>query len=163
ADRMPMRKVMIEKYLSGALPPLAAVPFEKRNPTLWDKISSKPDNPNEASFDRNPELLDTLWGIYFATGNEKPVQRIVAMLPWSKERASPDRLTVGSMAKFTLATNAARDAGLLATLKRALPNEPRETAVVLKEVIEAAETMDATRLRKEALAAIEELKRKGPG
>src|SRR5581483_5133441 len=152
ADRMPMRKVMIEKYLSGALPPRDAVTFERRNPTLWDKITGKPDNPNEATFDRNPELLDTLWGIYFATGSEKPVKRIVAMLPWSKERDSTDRLTVGSMAKFTLASNAARDASLVMTLKRTLPNEPRETAAVLKEVIEAAETMDATRLRKEALA-----------
>ncbi len=163
AERMPMRKVMIEKYLSGDLPTLDAVPFEKRNPTLWDKITGKPDKPNEAAFDRNPELLDTLWGLYFATGNERPVKRIIAMLPWSKERDSTDRLTVGSMAKFTLASNAARDARLLAILKRALPKESRETAIVLKEVIEAAETMDAARLRKEALATIEDLKRKGPG
>ena len=163
AERMPMRKVMIEKYLSGALPALDAVPFEKRNPTLWDKVTGKPDNPNEATFDHNPELLDTLWGIYFATGSERAVLRIVAMLPWSKERDSTDRLTVGSMAKFTLTSNAARDIGLLATLKGTLPQQPRETAVVLKEVIDAADTMDATRVRKQALAAIEELKRKGPG
>ena len=29
------------------------------------------------------------------------------MLPWSKDRQDTDKLTVGSMAKFTLATNAA--------------------------------------------------------
>jgi hypothetical protein len=34
---------------------------------------------------------------------------------------------------------------------------------VLNEAIEAADTMETTRLRKDALAAIEELKRKGPG
>jgi hypothetical protein len=34
---------------------------------------------------------------------------------------------------------------------------------VLKEIIEAAETVETGKLRAEALAAIEELKRKGPG
>jgi len=34
---------------------------------------------------------------------------------------------------------------------------------VLKEVIEAADTADIGRIRKEALASVEELKRKGPG
>jgi hypothetical protein len=34
---------------------------------------------------------------------------------------------------------------------------------VLNEVIEAAESVETTRLRKDALASIEELKRKGPG
>jgi hypothetical protein len=33
---------------------------------------------------------------------------------------------------------------------------------VLRQVIDAAETMETTRVRKDALAAIEELKRKGP-
>jgi hypothetical protein len=163
ADRMPARKVMIEKYLDGRLPALDGIPLEKKNPTLWDKMTGKPSNPSEATFDHNPELLDTLWGIYFATGSEKPITRIVAMLPWSKDRDSADRLTVGSMAKFTLVNNAARDTGLLAMLKRASAQQPKETAPILKEVIDAAETMDGTRVRKEALASIEDLKRKGPG
>jgi hypothetical protein len=48
-------------------------------------------------------------------------------------------------------------------LKWALPQHPEKTAAVLKEVIQAAETMQTARLRKEALAAIEDLRRKGPG
>jgi hypothetical protein len=46
-------------------------------------------------------------------------------------------------------------------LKRAGSEQPKN--VVLKEIVDAAETMETTRLRKEALASIEELKRKGPG
>ena len=42
-------------------------------------------------------------------------------------------------------------------------HQPKTVTPVLNEVIEAAETMDTTRVRKEALAAIEDLKRKGPG
>jgi hypothetical protein len=66
------------------------------------------------------------------------------------------------MAKYTLASNAARDPALLTMLKRAGKNQPKDVTVVLNEVIDAAETMETTRLRKDALAALKELKRKGP-
>jgi hypothetical protein len=51
----------------------------------------------------------------------------------------------------------------LAKLKRASQMAPKNVAPALNEVIEAAETVETTRLRKDALASIEELKRKGPG
>src|SRR6202007_737454 len=62
----------------------------------------------------------------------------------------------------TLASNAVRDLGLLAMLKWAVKREPKETAAVLNDVIETPETVDTSRMRKESLAAIEELKQKGP-
>ena len=52
------------------------------------------------------------------------------------------------------------------TAKWAIRKSPAAMAAVkpvLKEVIEAAETVETTRLRGQALAAIDELKRKGPG
>ena len=67
------------------------------------------------------------------------------------------------MAKYTLASNASRDSELLSMLKRAAKHQPEKVAPILKDVIEAAETVDTTRVRKEALAAIAELQRKGPG
>jgi hypothetical protein len=167
ADRMPMRQSMIEKYLDGRLETLDEVALEKKVPTLWDKakgyfVYEKPANPAALSFDRSPELLDTLWGYYFATRSERPIERIITLLPWANERDSVEKLTMGSMAKFTLASNASRDADLLGMLKRASKTEPQTVKSVLKEVIEAAESVETTRLRKDALASIEELKRKGP-
>jgi hypothetical protein len=47
-------------------------------------------------------------------------------------------------------------------LKRASRHQPASVAPILNEVIEAAETVDGARVRKESLAAIEELKAKGP-
>jgi hypothetical protein len=167
AARMPSRKVMIEKYLNGDLPTLDEIPLEKPGATLWDKtrdfFNNKKPSPHQTAFEHAPELLDTLWGIYFATGSERAIARMLAMLPWSKDRDSVDKLTVGSMAKYTLVNNAVRDAELMAMLKRAREQQPKEVAVVLKEIIDAAEAMDTTRVRREALAAIEDLKRKGPG
>jgi hypothetical protein len=169
AQRLPQRQAMIDKYLDGKLQTLDEIPLEKKNPTLWDKTrglfqSDKDGKPSaETTVDRSPELLDTYWGYYFATGSYGPISRIITLLPWSSERNSLDKLTVGNMAKYTLASNAARDPALLMMLKRATKNQPKDVTVVLNEVIDAAESMETTRLRKDALAGIEELKRKGPG
>jgi hypothetical protein len=167
APQMPLRQVMIDKYLEGKLPTLDEIPLEKKNLTLWDKLrgqfqSDKDAKPAGATLDRSPELLDTLWGYYFGIGTYGPIARIIVLLPWSNDRDSLDKLTIGSMAKYTLASNAARDPALLTMLKRAGKNQPKDVTVVLNEVIDAAETMETTRLRKDALASLEELKRKGP-
>jgi hypothetical protein len=164
--RLPARRVMIEKHLAGDLPTLDHIPLEQKGPSMWQKVFGSEKDPKKAisvTFDRNPELLDTLWGYYFATGSYGPIARIIELLPWSNDRDSVDKLTVGNMAKYTLASNATRDAELLSMLKNTRANRPRDVTLALEEVIEAAETMEVTRLRKDALASIEELKRKGPG
>jgi hypothetical protein len=167
SERLSLRKVMIDKHLSGELATLNEIPLERKDPTLWDKMKKNPfqsdetDKKSKMTFDRSPELLDTLWGYYFGTGDYAPIARIVTLLPWSTDRDSVDKLTVGNMAKYTLASNAGRDPELLGMLKRAGKEQPKN--VVLKEIVDAAETMETTRLRKDALASIEELKRKGPG
>lgn len=165
--RMPSRRVMIDRYLDGTLPALDAVPMEGKKPALMDTVKSyfgsTAPKRSELTFDSSPELLDTLWGIYFATGNYRPVARIIVMLPWSKEKDSVEKLTVGGMAKYTLVSNATRSRDLLAMLKRASRHQPAAVAPILNEVIEASETMEGSRIRKESLAAIEELKTKGPG
>jgi hypothetical protein len=166
AARMPTRRVMINKYVDGTLPILDAVPLEQTKPGFFDQMknvfgSSQPQHIALA-FDNSPELLDTLWGMYFATGNYQPVSHIIAMLPWSTDRDSVQRLTVGGMAKYTLVSNATRSKDLLAMLKRASKHQPKSITPLLNEVIEAAETMEGSRVRKEELAAIDELKAKGP-
>jgi hypothetical protein len=161
ADRMPTRQVMIDRYIEGKLPTINQVKVEKEF-SLIDKLRFK-SAPKEVALDLTPELLDTVWGYYFATGGYSPIARIISMLPWSKDRNNVDKLTLGSMAKFTLASNASRDFELLAMLKRAAKHQPEKVTPILKDVIESAETVDTTRVRKEALAAIAELQRKGPG
>jgi len=91
ADRMPLRQVMIDKYLDGKLATLDEIPLEKKKLTLWDKVRG-----------------------HFQREHDTKVA------------------------------------------EEALASE-------LNEIVEAAETMQTTRLRKDALASIEELKRKGPG
>ncbi len=164
ADQMPTRRVMIDKYVTGKLPTLKDIGTPK-DPSWFDKMWSFGDDkkPAKKLLEPTSDLLDTLWGYYFATNSAPPVARIIAMLPMSKERDKVDRLMIGSMAKFTLASNAARDPALLVLLKRQSLKQPKETLVILNDVIDAAESVELGRLRKEALASIEELKIKGPG
>jgi hypothetical protein len=166
AARMPARQAMVDKYLASRLPTLDQLALPAEEPSFSDKMKgyfSRSRLPKPVKLEPSPDIIDTLWGFYLATGEYRPIARVVAMLAWTKERDDVEKLTLGGMAKYTLASNAARDTKLLATLKWALKKQPPQTATVLKEVIEAAETLDTAKIRKEALAAIEELKRKGPG
>ena len=139
SERMPARKVLIDRFVTGKQPTLKQMPL-----------------------DAGAGPLDMLWGQYFATGSYEPVLRMVSILEWSKDVNNVDRLTVGSMTKLTLATNASRDKELLDMLKSAMRHETKETRAVLREVIDAAETFEFGRVRKDAVAAIDQLKVKGP-
>ena len=168
---MPGRKVMIDSYLAGSLPTLTAIPLEETKPGMLDKVRgvftknpfAKDDKKLRMmqTFAGNQDLLDTLWGYYFATGSHVPIVRIMQMLPWSKSRDTVDKLTVGSMARYTLASYAVRDAGLREFLRSELPAQPAAIKAPLGEVIEAADTVQLGAVRKDALAAVEELKAKG--
>jgi hypothetical protein len=163
---MPGRQAMIQKYLNDKLPTLDQIAFDR--PLAWQEkvkvyFTGKDPDEGKLRLEPTPELVDMLWGYYFATGSYRPVAQIVGMLRWSKEKNSVDKLTVGSMAKYTLASNAARDGDLLRILRWQYKQIQNDDKPILKEVIDAAETVDTVKLRKMALAAIEERKIKGPG
>ncbi len=171
ALRMPGRQVMIDAYLAGSLPTLTDIPLEEKQPGAMDKVKAvltknpfaKEDKKLKMSqtFAGNQDLLDTLWGYYFATGSFRPILRIMAMLPWSKSCDTVDKLTVGSMARYTLASYAVRDSALREYLRSELKVQAEAVKVPLTEVVEAADTVQLGAVRKDALAAVEELKAKG--
>jgi hypothetical protein len=169
--KLPARRVMIEGYLAGTQPTLMDIPLEEAKPGMLDKLrgtfTRNPFAKEERKLDTrltyatSQDLLDTLWGYYFATGSHVPVQRIMQLLPWSKSRETIDKLTIGSMARYTLASYAVRDAELREYLRSELARQPEAVKAPLKEVVEAADTVQLGAVRKDALAAVEELKAKG--
>jgi hypothetical protein len=165
-DRMATRRAMIDKYLDGKLPRLEQIDYRTDKPGMIDKIKTTlhigKDQKKVVALEPTPELIDVLWGYYLATGSYVPIQRVIKLLPLADDKDNVDNLTTGSAAKFTLASNAVRDADLLAMLKWADKSQPKEVKVVLDDVIETAETVDTVHMRQESLAAIEELKTKGP-
>ncbi len=138
-ERMPARQVLINKYLYGDGKTLFEQPLD------------------EGSF-----VLDAHWGYYFGSGSTEAVHRIVSSLAWSVEKDNVERLTIGSMAKWTLASNATRDKELLDALKDEMNVQPEIVRPALREVILAAETFETAKIRREAVASIDELKAKGP-
>ena len=140
SERMPARQVLIEKYLYGDGKTLFELPLD------------------EGSF-----VLDSHWGYYFGSGSEAAVGRIVSALAWMKEGDSVEKLTIAAMAKWTLASNATRDKELLDVLKEQMNAQESDIARSnLREVILAAETFETAKIRRDAVAAIDELKAKGP-
>ncbi len=138
-ERMPARRVLIDRYLSGKMQPLQALPIET-----------------------GPAAVDANWGFYFATGSRAAMRRIAAALLWANEQNDVEKLTVAAMAKWTLAKNAARDTDLLAMLKEDASLQPKPIAAELRAIIEAVETYETAKLRTDAIARIETLKQKGP-
>lgn len=139
AERMPARSVLVRHFLYGKGKALDELPL-----------------------DESPFVLDVYWGRYFATGRQDDVHRIVSALAWSSDQNDLERLTIGSMAKWTLASNASRDKDLLDALKVEMNVQPANVRGPLREVILAAETFETEALRKKALASIETLKTRGP-
>jgi hypothetical protein len=166
ADRMPTRDAMIDKYVGGKLPTLEQISYRPAKPGMFDKIKETlkigGERQKPVTIEPSPEVIDILWGMYLATGSYRPIGRIIKFLPLGNDKDSVDSLTTGSAAKFTLASNAVRDLYLLAMLKRAVKEQPEDIAKILNDVIETAENVDTARMRKESLAAIDELKQKGP-
>lgn len=165
-DRMPTRRIMIDKYLDGKLPTLEQIDFRPPKPGMFDKIKTSlhidKEQPKAVMLEPTPELIDVLWGYYLATGSYAPIQSVIKLLPLANDHDSVDNLTTGSAAKFTLASNAVRDNDLLSMLQWSVKSQPKDVAAVLNDVIETAETVDTVHMRQESLAAIEELKEKGP-
>jgi hypothetical protein len=166
ADRMATRDAMIDKYVAGKLPTLEQISYQPARPGVFDKIKDTlkigGERKKAVTIEPSPEVIDVLWGMYLATGSSHPIRSIIKLLPLVNDKDSVDNLTTGSAAKFTLASNAVRDLYLLAMLKRAVKDQPEDVAKILNDVIEVAENVDTTRMRKESLAAIDELKQKGP-
>jgi hypothetical protein len=165
-DRMATRRAMIDKFLDGKLPTLEQIDYHSVKPSMLDKIKSAlhlgKEHAKPIELEPTPELIDVLWGYYLATGAYGPIERVVELLPLANDKDNVDNLTTGSAAKFTLASNAVRDSDLLKMLKWADKSQPKEVKVVLDDVIETAETVDTVHMRQESLAAIEQLKTKGP-
>ncbi|RIA55994.1 hypothetical protein [Dichotomicrobium thermohalophilum] len=173
APNLPERKHLMRYYIAGKLPTLEQVPFTPPKASTLDKVrrafrwetyfGPEKAKPVRISYATHPELIDVQWGLYFATGEDMPIAWIAALLPWSEERDSLDKLTAGGMAKFTLAVNASRDPDLLTALRRIQPHQRETVRRILTEVIIAAETADTARLREDVVGAIDELRQKGPG
>lgn len=133
------RRVLLVKYLAGDALPL-----------------------QQLTLDAEPNLLDTLWGYYYATGRFEPVIQIISSLDWVAREDEPDKLTIGSMVKWTLAANAGRNDELLKLYRMQVAHQPLTVAAELQDVIDAVEDFDPDRIRREETKKLDEIARRPP-
>ncbi len=138
-ERMPARKVLIEHHLYGKGATFATLDLKS-----------------------SPAHIDIMWGHYYGSWRYQGIERILSILSWAKDRNDTEKLTIGSMAKWTLANNIQQDPRLLGFVKGQLGKLAKENAAELREVVTAAETFETSDIRKQAMAALDELRRKGP-
>lgn len=155
ADKMPLRKPLIDDFLNGRRPTLQKLELEVGG----------------------AQAVYAHWGYYVASGQHEPVVRIMQALKWSKgaeekgffgkltsgwgsDGSDVDRVTTGGTAKWTLASYAERDRNLISLYRSEIPNQPEEVAKPLKDVVEAAELFEAEKIRKEQYGAIEDAERR---
>jgi hypothetical protein len=154
ADKMPLRKPLIDDFLNGRRPTLQKLDLELGG----------------------AQAVYAHWGYYVASGQYEPVVRIMQALKWSKgadeksffgkltsgwgsDASNVDRVTTGGTAKWTLASYAERDRDLISLYRSEIPKQPEEVAKPLKDVIKAAELFEAEKIRKEQYGAIEDAER----
>lgn len=156
SERMPLRRPLIDDFLNGKRPALMDLPL--------------PQGGSAGIY--------ALWGYYVATGQHKPVMRIIEALQWSKndedsnfsfskifkgwgtDPSAVDKITTGGTAKWTLASYAERDRDLISLYRSEYSQQPPEIAKPLKEVIEAAELFEAEKIRKDQFGAIEDAQKR---
>lgn len=140
--------------------------FVERMPARRKQIETqlyvKPETLETVALETGPAPIDALWGYHFATGSFQPVERIVSALAWAADKSDAEKLTIGSMAKWTLASNAMRDKALLDWLREAGTGKSKEVAAQLREVVVATESFEVSKLRRDALAAIDDARRRAP-
>ncbi len=152
--RMPERRILIDQFLSGEAKTLMNEPLDSGSETIY-----------------------ALWGFYSATGYHPPVARIIlalrwsadlrektwldhvkGALPWNSEKQTVERLGIAATAKWTLASYAERHRDLLGFYRSQRAYQTERVMLQLDDVIDAAETFESDRIRKQELAAIDDAK-----
>lgn len=157
SGRMPQRRALIDKFLSGEEKALMDMPLKA-----------------------NVDGLYVLWGYHLATGDDEPVLRVISALAWCKDKGRKGlswqrvkavftwsneddevaNTSVCSTAKWTLASYAERDRTLLRLYRDELNHRPGNVAAALEDVIAAAEAFESERIRKQQLAALDKARRR---
>ena len=165
-DRMVTRRAMIDQYLDGKLPTLDQIDYQTVKPGMFDKLKVSlhidKEKKKAVVLEPTPELIDVLWGDYLATGSYA-ADREGDQAPAALQRQGQCRQSDRRQRRQIHAGQQRRARHRIAADAEMGEQEPaQEVKVVLDDVIQTADTVDTVHMRKESLAAIQELKEKGP-
>jgi hypothetical protein len=92
-----------------------------------------------------PQMNDVYWGAFFASGNPHYVKKILGLVPLSAQRNDFKLWQEGASAKWSLATNARKDALVRSILEGEKLTADKQTRDTISELLET----DPDRIREE--------------
>jgi len=114
-----------------------SVPEQKE---MYDELSQQAaPKLDQVPLDQGPWVLDALWGNFMATGDERPVLRVMSALPWVEAKGDKAKALAGGAARWSLTSNAVHHPRVLAICKAQVGKQPKEVSAVLAEIIRNAE------------------------
>jgi hypothetical protein len=84
----------------------------------------------------SPAMLDRLWAVYFVTGDETAVQRIISVVHWYEDGKTLNEGLLGGAAQWSLGVNAKRSARLRKIIEKELATSDVITKRLLGEILE---------------------------
>jgi len=90
---------------------------------------------------KSGQVLDLLWGAFYATGRQEYVARIIDCLPWTLKTGKDDvqQMAIGKVAEWSLRENARVHPRVLALCKSELERRGEEIRPILSKLILNAE------------------------
>lgn len=90
---------------------------------------------------KTPDVIDMLWGVFFATGKKEPIRRIVAALELNRPDGKDDRMREATYqaVRWSLASNCRHHPTVLAYCREILPKIPEAQRAELEKVLAEVE------------------------
>jgi len=85
-----------------------------------------------------PQFLDALWGSFFATGDERYVQRLISALPMLETKGDVMTVLIGGAAKWSLTSNAFQHPKVMEVCEAELRRLPEDQKPELTNIIKSA-------------------------
>jgi len=86
----------------------------------------------------SPQFLDALWGSFFATGDERYVQRLISALAMLDAKGDVTKMLIGGAAQWSLTSNAVQHPKVMQICEVELNRLPDDQKPALNKVIESA-------------------------
>jgi len=110
---------------------------------LWSKAGGVLTLPG-----RSPQMAGFYWGAFYASGNPAYVKKLVELASFAAEQNDLPLWTMGSLSKFSLATNSRRHPALRSILEE----EKRTADKPTRDLIDQILNRDPGRMQREMLA-----------
>ena len=128
-------------HTSDSQPLLESV-ATKGSPSYQDYVRGllRDDHPPDFLKDTisSAGFLDALWGSFFATGDERYVQRLISVLPMLDTKDDVTKMLIGGAARVSLTSNAVQHLRVMEICETELKKLPNDQKPALQEVIKTA-------------------------